>query len=161
MKKFWQRNYRKILQVIVAISAVSAIISAFQIAQGNFAGFEPLLYWFGLPYGSFIWGDLLVFSLLWLAISLVLLKIENPRFFWIAFFAFWAVRSSGEAMYWFIQQFNPKSIPWPQLFPRVWILKGLSNKEFWVFNQVTHQSIAIASILGLIYQITKILKSKN
>ena len=161
MNGLWSRNYRTILKLIATLSAILSMVSVFQFSAGNFAGFEPLLYLFGLPFGAYIWGDLLVFSVLWTFISLVLLKLKNPRLFWIALFSFWLVRSSGEALYWFIQQFHPQEIPWPQYFARVWILEDLTQKEYWVLNQIGHQSITIASLFGLIYQFSRLLKEKN
>ena len=136
-------------------------MSIIQISKGNFASFEPGIYGFGLIYGAFIWGDLFIFSLLWFIASLILLKIKKTDYFWIFLFAFWLIRSLGEATYWFIQQFHPTTIPWPQYFPRVWILKGLEDKEFWVLNQIGWQAVAVFCIFGLIYQTTKILKQKK
>jgi hypothetical protein len=161
MNEFWNRNYRTTLKAVAALSATLALASVHQVSAGNFAGFEPLLYWFGLPYGAYIWGDLLVFSILWTFISLALLKLKNSRLFWIALFSFWLVRSSGEALYWFIQQFHPQEIPWPQYFTRVWILKSITQKEYWVLNQIGHQSVVVASLFGLIYQVSRLLKEKG
>lgn len=160
MTGFFNTNYKGFLKVILVFSVFFAGLSAYQVSLGKFANFEPLLYWFGLPYGAYVWGDLLVFSSLWIVLSFVLLKKNNPRYFWIAFFVFWLVRSSGEALYWFLSQFHPESIPWPQYFARISILGGLSDKEYWVLNQVVHQSIAILSLFGLIYQTSKVFKSK-
>lgn len=160
MGKLFNTNYKSLLKVILLISIFLASLSAYQISLGKFADFEPLLYWFGLPYGAFVWGDLFVFSFLWIILALILMRIENPRFFWVALFSFWLIRSLGEASYWFIQQFHPESIPWPQYFNRIFILKDLSDKEFWVFHQITNQAIAVVSMTGLIYQALKLFKER-
>jgi hypothetical protein len=159
--RFFNTNYKGALKVILVISLLLAGLSGYQVSLGKFADFEPLLYWFGLPYGAYVWGDLLVFSSFWVVLTFALLKNNNPRFFWIALFAFWLVRSGGEALYWFLSQFHPESIPWPQYFARISILRGLSDKEYWVLNQISHQVVAALSLFGLIYQATKILKEKD
>lgn len=158
MTKLFNANYKLILKAILTISLLLAALSAYEVSVGKFADFEPLLFWFGIPFGAFVWGDLLAFASIWALISIVLLKGNNPRFFWIAFFSFWAVRSLGEANYWFLQQFHPEVVPWPQHFARVWILKNLSDPEFWVWNQIFHQSVAIGAVVGLVYQIAKLIK---
>jgi len=148
-----------ILIPITIISASLTALSAIQIARGNFAGFKPLFYGFGIPYGAWIWGDLFIFAILWTIIPpfIYLLKL-NHHYFWIAFFSFWLIRSAGEAFYWFLAQFHPDSIPWPQYFPKVLILKNLTPKDWWVLNQLVFQVIAIFCLFGIIYQLSQIIK---
>jgi len=157
----FKRNYLKILIIIAALSAFLALISALQISQGNFAGFEPELYGFGYLYGSFIWGDLFIFALLWLGFSLILLKLKKIEYLLLALCSFWFVRSTGEALYWFIQQFNPAVQPWPQYHPRFWIFKDLSNKEFWVLGQIGWQSVAVLSLFGIIIIVLRLVKNHS
>lgn len=158
MTKFWNKYYKAILVTISAISLTLAIISGYYVSIGKFADFTPMLKGFGLPYGAFVWGDLLVFSSLWTIVPLILLKIKSSRFFWIAFFGFWLVRSLGETNYWFLQQFHPETIPWPQYFDKTWIFKNLTDPEFWVFFQIRQQSVAVLSLLGLVYELVMAIK---
>ncbi|MCX6704684.1 MAG: hypothetical protein NTZ07_04575 [Candidatus Woesebacteria bacterium] len=161
MRHFFSKNYSLLLKVFVAISFFLAILSGFQISKGGFANFTPMLYWFGLPYGAFVWGDLFVFSILWIIILIILIKLKNPRYFWVAFFSFWLIRSLGEANYWFLQQFHPQTIPWGEYFNRFWIFKNLTDPEFWVFYQVIQQSVGVISLSGLIYQLVKLIKKED
>jgi hypothetical protein len=161
MKLFLGKNYFLLLKIFAAISALLAIFSGFQISIGNFADFTPMFYWFGFLYGAFVWGDLFVFSILWTVILIILIKLKNPRYFWVVFFSFWLVRSLGEANYWFLQQFHPETIPWGQYFDRVFMFKNITDPEFWVLNQIRHQSIAVLAALGLVYQIVKLVKEKD
>jgi hypothetical protein len=156
--KFLTKNYLLLLKVFIVISVCLAILSGVQISGGRFADFTPMLYWFGLPYGAFVWGDLFVFSILWTIILIFLIRMKNPRYFWVALFSFWLIRSLGEANYWFLQQFHPETIPWGQYFDRFFIFKNMTDPEFWVFNQIRHQSIAVVSLVGLIYQTIKLIK---
>lgn len=158
MKDFWNRNYKTILIVIAVISFLLALLALYEISLGKFAEYGPMTMWFGLLYGAFCWGDLFVFSILWTIISLILLRIKNSRYFWIALFSFWLIRSLGETNYWFLQQFHPETIPWPQMFERVWIFKNLTDPQFWVFYQIRQQSAAVLSLFGLIYQAVRLIK---
>ena len=158
--KLLTKNYLLLLKIFIVISICLAILSGVQISGGGFADFTPMFYWFGLPYGAFVWGDLFVFSILWSIILIVLIKLKNPRYFWVSLFSFWLIRSLGEANYWFLQQFHPDTIPWEQYFDRVYIFNNMSDPEFWVFNQIRHQSIAVLSALGLAYQIVQLVKER-
>lgn len=158
MRHFLSKNYLLLLKIFAVISVLLAILSGFQVSIGNFADFTPMLYWFGFPYGAFLWGDLFVFSTLWTLILIVLIRLKNPRYFWAAFFSFWLVRSLGEVNFWFLQQFHPETIPWPEYFAKIWIFKNLSDPEFWVLSQIGHQSTAVISIFGLIYQTVQLIK---
>lgn len=59
--------------------------------------------------GSFVWADGIVFGAFWAIVSLAFIVV-NPELNWffLFFLIFWAVRSSGEIIYWFLNQFNPR-----------------------------------------------------
>ena len=150
-----KKSYKTIVKIFTGLSFVFFFLSAWQVSLGNFAVFTPSFYLFGLPFGAFVWGDLLVFSLLWFVISIILLKLNSQKFFWIALYSFWLIRSLGEAIYWFLAQFNPHTVPWPTFFARTGIFSSLTDLEVYVAFQVFWQSLAVLSLIGLIYQITK------
>lgn len=59
--------------------------------------------------GSFVWADGVVFGIFWIIVSLIfiLAKLEL-EWFYLFFLIFWVVRSSGEIIYWFLNQFSPR-----------------------------------------------------
>ncbi len=160
MKHFFNRYYQQLIIMLSGITLICIIISCIAVSQGNFSQFEPELFFFGLPFGSFIWGDLFIFSLLWFVLCIMLLKAKNPRYFWIALCSFWLIRGVGETLYWFVQQFSPDHQPWINYYPRIFFLDHLKPEEIWVFHQVIWQAITILSLFGLIYTTILLIKEK-
>ena len=156
-----RRHYRHLLAALAVVSLALAILSAIQIGKGNFIGYEPELEWFGLPFGAFVWGDLFVFSLFWLVASLILIALRNPTYFQVVFFLFWFIRSAGETVYWFLQQFHPDTIPWAEYFPQVWFLAAVREREFWILFQITWQVIATLCLFGLVVSIVKLIRESR
>lgn len=59
--------------------------------------------------GSFVWADGVVFGTFWTIISSsFIIGHFSLKWFCLSFLIFWAVRSSGEIIYWFLNQFNPR-----------------------------------------------------
>ena len=77
--RFW-------MGILGGISLVLFLISLKQVSVGKFGSFEPELWGFGLPYGAFIWGDLLIFSGFWTLASAWIWRMNDVRYFWIVFF---------------------------------------------------------------------------
>lgn len=163
---FSKNSYQKILLGIFVFSLISFILAIIQIAQGNIGGFQPLLYGIGfLLYSAFNWADVLVFSLLWMIIALILWNLKEKIYFWVAFFSFWLVRSAGETVYSFLQQFTPGVKPWLAYTPRALLQNSLIGHyiylKYWVVEQIFFQSISVLSLLGLVYKLAKLLKDRN
>jgi hypothetical protein len=102
------------------------------------------------PYGAFVWGDAAMFGLFWTITSLIVLYINNWIFFALCFCAFWLVRSCGETLYWFLQQFTPsrpgnepKNMIGYRLFP--------TGDAIWYIYQTLTQCVAIVSLISTIY----------
>lgn len=57
-------------------------------------------------YGVFVWGDALIFSPFWALMSLLALYTNDWLLFWVITSVFWVVRSCGEVLYWFLEQFS-------------------------------------------------------
>src|SRR5438270_13882480 len=107
MNKVLSIYYQKILFGVILLCAFLFIISLIQIAQGNITGFQPLFFGFGfLLFGAFNWADVFIFSLLWIILSIILLKLNKRIYFGIAYYTFWLIRSSGEVLFSMLQQFN-------------------------------------------------------
>lgn len=164
MSKF-KKRYTQVLYSIIGISAFLFILSCVQIIVNNIGGEEPLVYGFGfLLYSAFNWADVFIFTLLWMILSLVLLKIKNPLYFFVAYFSFWLIRSSGEILYSLLQQFHPSVKPWLGYFPRSIVFSAVGEfiyQKYWVVEQIVFQSIAIFSLFSLIFVVIKLLRENK
>ncbi len=160
--------YKKFLLAVVIISLCFFILSIYQIAIGNIGGLQPLFYGFGfILYSAFNWADIFIFSLLWILLSIILWKLSNKLYFGLTFCGFWLVRSFGETMYSFLQQFHPSIRPWIAYTPRAIMqyspLGQFVLEKYWVVEQIFFQSITVISLLGFSFFLIKLCKisSKN
>ncbi len=118
--------------------------SYFECKNTNAYGPTKYLY----PLGMFVWGDVFVFSIFWAAISTYCLFFSKFYLFFLTFSLFWVVRSLGETIYWFNQQFsNIKKEP-PE---KIIFYKFFKDDSVWFINQIAHQCIVIISIIISIY----------
>lgn len=166
MHRFFITNYEKILKVVIFVSIIFFLIAITQLITENLGGFQPLQFGFGfLLYGAFNWADVMVFSFLWVILGIILLRIKQKEFFWVAYFSFWLIRSSGEALYSFLQQFHPQTKPWLVHAPKEIMQNSFLGKflldQFWIVEQIFFQSIAILSLFGLTFTISKIFIKKD
>ncbi|MFC1790498.1 hypothetical protein ACFLZP_03380 [Patescibacteria group bacterium] len=86
------------------------VLSFFKIKNSkNEFGF---IYPYFFVIGAFVWEDLLIFSCLGFISVLLVLLSANPKVGLLLFLLFWLVRSAGEVLYYFLQQFlRPKFMP--------------------------------------------------
>ncbi|HZZ98442.1 MAG TPA: hypothetical protein VFG51_00760 [Candidatus Saccharimonadia bacterium] len=100
------------------------------------------------PLGSFVWGDAVIFSIFWMAASIVVFFLNSSTLFALIFSVFWAVRGLGESIYWFNQQFSaiirnpPKTLLGYSLF---------KNDSIWFVYQICWQCVMVISIIASIY----------
>lgn len=98
--------------------------------------------------GIFVWGDAVIFSLFWIMSAVVALILQDWYLFLLTTSVFWVIRSLGESIYWFNQQFsqverNPiRSLPWHSIF---------HNDSVWFIYQIIWQCVGVASIILSIY----------
>lgn len=98
--------------------------------------------------GVFVWGDAVVFCLFWILSSIITLILGSWYLFLLIFSVFWVVRSLGETIYWFNQQFssvnrNPsKNLPLYSIF---------KNDSVWFVYQIIWQCVTVLSIISTIY----------
>lgn len=101
-----------------------------------------------LPYGSFVWGDAVLLGLFWTVVSVVCLWLNNVQLFLIIQAIFWMVRSAGEIIYWFLQQFAtvkrdlPHTLVGHQIFP---------GESIWFAYQVAWQIVLVMASVFLTY----------
>lgn len=100
------------------------------------------------PLGMFVWGDVFIFSIFWATTSTVSLLLSNIYLFLLIYSLFWVVRSFGETIYWFNQQFSnikkesPESIHLYSIF---------QNDSVWFIQQIRNQCMTVISLVFSIY----------
>jgi len=98
--------------------------------------------------GAFVWADVVIFSTFWMLVSVLSLFLKSWNLFLVITSLFWVVRSLGETMYWFNQQFstlnrNPiESLPFKSFF---------HNDSIWFVHQIFWQCVMVLSLTSSIY----------
>jgi hypothetical protein len=113
-------------------------------SKNNSFGLTPYL----LPFGIFVWGDAVIFGFFWLLVSSITLLLNDWILFLLIISVFWVVRSFGETIYWFNQQFSKINRNPPEKF---WLFKYFHNDSVWFIHQIIWQCIAVISIIITIY----------
>lgn len=140
-----------LLVVSLACFALS-IFSLYTIRRLN--GEIKFTYLWGFLIGGFVWEDVFVFSLYFGFVSLMAYLVASVKLALLFFLVFWLVRSAGETLYFFLQQFIR-----PQHFPHDVdshftflrrIFGKLSSQQCFIIMQVFLQSIMMASIVGIL-----------
>jgi hypothetical protein len=113
------------------------------------------IWWWALPSGAFVWEDMLIFGLLHSIIALISVLAGDVQVWIVGFLVFWIVRSAGETLYFFLQQFiEPKHHPHEIHHQFTLIRKALgdiSDQKAFILIQITMQSITVLSTLALIF----------
>ncbi len=110
--------------------------------------------WALFPIGIFVWGDGVIFGLFWFLTSLGVLILKDWILFLLIFSVFWLVRSIGETIYWFNQQFSSINRYPPQQLIGHKLFKGKIIEEYdgiWFVNQINMQCITVVTIITTIY----------
>jgi hypothetical protein len=100
------------------------------------------------PIGAFVWGDAVVFSAFWVLVSLVVWRLNDWLLFLLIVALFWLVRSIGETIYWFNQQFSlidrnpPKKMIGYSIF---------HNDSIWFVYQIIWQCVTVISLVLSLY----------
>jgi len=110
----------------------------------NAYGETPFLF----PLGIFVCGDAVVFGLFWTLSSLVSLFLKDWYLFLLTVSVFWAVRSFGETIYWFNQQFSTIIRNKPE---KMFLYKIFQNDSVWFAYQTMWQCLTILSIISSMY----------
>lgn len=101
-----------------------------------------------LPYGIFVWGDAVILGLFWTLISVVSLLWHNASFFALMQSLYWMVRSSGEVMYWFLQQFASVKRDLPHT---LWGQALFPGESIWFAYQLVWQIVLVLSIASTLF----------
>lgn len=129
------------------------LLSFFKIRNNNLDTLD-FIYKFSFPFGAFVWEDLLILSLFNLIVVIASLVFKDLRIGLLLFIVFWIVRSTGETIYFFLQQFiRPKHHP-HLISAQFWILKKflgkLSDQQCFIIMQVFFQTLSVIFISFLI-----------
>ena len=112
------------------------------------------IYGLGFPIGAFVWEDMFVFSVYGLAASVATVWLGQWKYGLLFFLVFWMVRSAGETLYFFLEQFiEPKHYPHyvDEHFGLVrWLFGNISYQQCLIIMQVTFQIIMMITIVGII-----------
>jgi hypothetical protein len=102
------------------------------------------------PLGIFAWGDAVIFGPFWIAVSVVTFILQDWYLFLLTISVFWVVRSLGETIYWFNQQFSSKAYEWnkPENLPFHSIFH---DDSVWYIHQIMWQCTTVVSIITSIY----------
>lgn len=98
--------------------------------------------------GMFVWGDVLILAPFWMIISSVSLLLNDWLLFILFVSAFWLVRSLGETLYWFLQQFAVVKRDPPESLAGYRFVK---NESIWFMYQVMWQCITVISLVATIF----------
>jgi len=108
--------------------------------------------WWGLNIiGAFVWGDAIVFGLFWVIISIIFIFFQSWLWFLIVVCVFWFIRSIGETIYWFLNQFIPLKHNQPENF---FFYRLVRNDSVYFIAQIWWQCMATVFLALLIYLIT-------
>lgn len=147
-------------QIIIAtygLIALIAFITSFRACYYHKKPFEetPL---YGFLFTGFVRGDNVVFGLFWFIVSTASLILQDWTLFLLILSVFWLVRSIGETLYWFLQQFHPRTGNDPSKF---WYFKYFHNDSVWFINQIYWQCVSVLTIISTIYLTSIWLKELN
>jgi hypothetical protein len=99
-------------------------------------------------YGSFLWMDHIVLAPFWVIISFGTIILNDSLLFLLILSTFWLIRSIGETIYWFLQQFHPRPGNEPEKF---WINKLAPGQGVWFLNQLFWQCVSVLTLISTVY----------
>lgn len=97
---------------------------------------------------AFLCGGTVLLGLFWAILCAVALMLQNTQLMLITYAVFWMVRSSGEIIYWFLQQFASNKKDPPHTLIGQAIFPG---ESIWFAYQVFWQIILVISSVSLLY----------
>lgn len=135
------------------IFTLLTVFTFFKIRKGK--QIAEHIYHLGFILGSFVWEDLFLLSIYFSILSGVTIYFQQIKLFLLGFVIFWLVRSLGETIYWFLQQFivpqhHPLNVDLHFNIVRK-IFGNISTQQCMVLFQVLLQIITMFSIIALIF----------
>ena len=113
------------------------------------------IYLWGFVIGAFVWEDMLVLGILHAVIAFISVALNNSILWLVGFLAFWVVRSAGETLYFFLQQFVVPSHHPHNITAHFTVLRrlfgGISDQKCFIILQVSMQAVLTLSLFSLVY----------
>lgn len=139
--EFWQQ----IIIILFTLYALSSFIFAIiQVNKKNIYGLTPQYY----PLGAFVWGDALIFGIFWTISSITIFFLNDWILFLLFYSVFVAIRSLGETIYWFNQQFSTVGKYVLKDMPGY---RWIKSDGLWFIYQIMTQCVTVISIISSIY----------
>jgi len=132
--------------LIIVYGILAAIFAIFGIVKSG-SGKSYKRFWPLNAIGGFVWGDATIFGIFWVILSVISLLTKNWFLFELVFVCFWLVRSVGETIYWFLQQFSEAKREPPE---RIWFYRYIKSDAVWFIFQIWWQCICVISLVLLI-----------
>lgn len=104
--------------------------------------------------GAFVWTDAFMFGLFFSLISILCLILQQWVLFGLIYSIFWLIRSIGEQIYWFHEQFAVTHRNSPHTLLPSRIFKG---EEVWIVMQTFWQCVSVAAVVAAIYIVSFVL----
>lgn len=143
-----------ILSLILCLFFLSFLILSFYKIKDSRHTVEFIYHW-GWIIGAFVWEDLFIFSLLGFCVTSIVLLTNDIRIGYLSFTVFWIVRSAGETLYFFLEQFTQDKM-YPHVLTHHFtalrnIFGDISDQKCYIIMQISFQTILVFSIVSTIY----------
>jgi hypothetical protein len=142
-----------IILAALAILHSCLFILAFRHVRGS-GDKTGFIYHWGIMMGAFVWVDLLVFSLAFLLGTIITILAHDLRVGLLLLAAFWLVRSSGEVLYFFLQQFHQPTRAPHEISAHFGALRAvfgdISLQKCFIIMQIFWQVVAAGSLSATI-----------
>ncbi len=121
-------------------SLVGALLGYYQSKRGRTYSNDGI---FNLI-GAFVWADATVFGLFWVFACVAVLFLNSWTLFLLLLSVFWLVRSIGETIYWFNQQFSTVHRSNPENF---YIYRIFGDDSVWFVWQIFWQCVTVVTLI--------------
>lgn len=140
-------SWQKIVVILFGLASLLVFCLGYYQSKvkRNPIGLTRFLY----PLGIFVWADAVIVGAFWILSTLVVLFLNDWILFLLIFSVFWVVRSLGETIFFFNQQFSrtvrvpAKHLPLYKVFKDEYVT--------WFGVQLMNQCITIISIITSVY----------
>lgn len=141
-------QWQKLLIIVYGLVSLVVFVKGYIETKNNKNAFGLTNYLNFL--GIICWGDAVVFGIFWTVTSIVSLSLSDFYLFCLVISVFWVVRSLGETIYWFNQQFSTiDRNPLENL--NKYYVKVFHNDSVWFAYQIIWQCVTVVSIISAIY----------
>lgn len=147
---------KKILLIILLISAIALIVGITKVLQGNFNQISlPFI-----PLVIFVWGDALIFGPFFILGCLWLWHKNNYVWTGMFFSTYYAVRLFIEALYNLNAQFSETVRPWESTWQKLTIVQDIRVIQIYMLAQIFFTVGAIVAFLIFVSYFKKYLSQK-